>query len=313
MVKTFKRIAALAMAIALVVCFAVSASAVTVDTTTAYVTGDSTKVNVSVNVSDLGSAAQVTYYATNGGTTVFIDQTDVTGGTATFNFQTDATYLKSAVKVGYTDGTSAEDSDINAKAISYDGTVLETIPTSVIAITVTVPYTAAAGMTVGSVDAGSAATVGTIVYDGANITVPLTNITGDVTLTVTEVAEGQDTSSATMLDAAMVVEDDGARKLTVLGVATGTTDFGVIITTDTIADTYTAEQMTALIEDNKAFKALTANDKGAFAVQVIDEAVDGEDDILIAANGSYNVAIYAKESNSDNYNVVKLATPVAVQ
>lgn len=312
MVKTFKRIAALAMAIALVVCFAVSASAVDVSTTTTYVTGDETKVNVSVSVTDYGAADYVTYYAYNGSTPVFIDQVDGSFGSAVFNFQTAATNLNSAVKVGYTAADSATSEYITANTITYNGTVLATLPTATTTATVTIEdYTLESGMTVGSVSADANATVGTFAYTDGSITVQLTNISGDVVLTVTETAVAEDTSIAKILDAGMVMDGD-ARKLTVLGAATGTDEYGVIISTAEIKDTYTDGEIATLTENSVAFKAEMQGTNGVFAVQVIDNATDGDGEILIAANESYNVAVYVKTSNGQGYKVAKRAEVVTL-
>ncbi len=312
MVKTFKRIAALAMAIALVVCFAVSASAVGVSTTTTYVTGDETKVNVSVSVTDYGAADYVTYYAYNGSTPVFIDQVDGSSGSAVFNFQTAATNLNSAVKVGYTAADSATSEYITANTITYNGTVLATLPTATTTATVTIEdYTLESGMTVGSVSADANATVGEIIYAGGNITVPLTAISGDVVLTVTETAVAQDTSELEIVDAGMVM-DGAARKLTVLGAARGTNDYGVIISTEEIKDTYTDSEIETLKKNSVAFKAEMQGTNGVFAVQVIDNATEGEDEILIASTGSYYVAVYVQTSNGEGYKVAKLAKAVTL-
>ena len=99
-IGVFKKITALVAAIALVVCFAVSAGAVEVITTTSYSGND---ISVSAKVTGVAEGANVTYYAYNGEIPVHIDQdkADETQS-VTFNFTTDAAYLKSAVKVGVT-------------------------------------------------------------------------------------------------------------------------------------------------------------------------------------------------------------------
>ncbi|MBQ3181383.1 MAG: hypothetical protein IJB50_01290 [Clostridia bacterium] len=306
MVKTFKRIAALAMAIALVVCFAVSASAVQVTTTTQYA-ADKSNVNVSVNVS--GAEGNVTYYATKDSTPVYIDQAEVIGGVATFNFQTAAANLKSTVKVGYTNG-AASSWDIDAKTISYDGNVIGCIPTEETAGSVTINYTADAGKTV-KVTADNAQVASS--YNAGVISVTLSNVTDNVVLTVEQVDAGNDTSAANCLDAACKTLEDGARQFTVLGAATGTEEFGVIITAadKEIATTYTdAAFATAFTADEK-FEALTKAEKGIFAVQIVDEGETGDE--LFRAGASYNVAVYVKTSNNNGYRVVKAAEAVTVQ
>lgn len=106
--KTFKKIIALAMAIALVVCFAVSTSAMEVATTTKYVDGQA-NVEVTVNVTD-AAEGYVTYYAKNGSTPVYVDQASVgNDGAASFKFKTAAANINSTVIMGNTGDTIRED------------------------------------------------------------------------------------------------------------------------------------------------------------------------------------------------------------
>lgn len=313
MVKTFKRIAALAMAIALVVCFAVSASAaVTVTTTTQYA-GTQDNVNVTVNVEGATGADYITYYATNGSTPVYIDQSAATSGAATFKFQTAATNLNSAVKVGYTGAQSAEDADVTANTVKYGDATLATLPTEQPTANVTISeYPLTAGNEVKAVTATNA-TVDTFAYANGDISVTLSAIKGDVVLTVEEEAAEADTSVATMLDAAGLTVDS-TRKFTVLGAATGSEEFGVIITKDTIeTKTYSeADFAEAFTANEEKFEAITSGQNGVFAVQIIDEATD-DAEMLIKAGETYNVAVYAKTSNGTGYKVVVKAEAVTVK
>ena len=319
MAKTFKRIAALATAIALVVCFAVSASAINVTTTTQYAANQD-NVNVTVNVTDGGDAAYVTYYATKDSQVVYVDQTELNSGRATFQYQTAATNLKGTVKVGYTGGADAATKDITANTISYNGAAVAVLPTATTAATVTLDYTPEAGMTVGTVTADKNATVGTIVFDAQTnkITVPLSAIAGDVTLAVTPKEAESVTAIAEYIDAAAIkVTDDnlgevagntaeeGNRKLTVIGKATGAEEYGVVVSSEAFAaDSYQS------LEAFDVYEALANAENGLFAVQVIDQGEDNAD-ATIASGDSYYVAIYVLQNGV--YYIDAGTEPVTVQ
>lgn len=323
MAKTFKRIAALATAIALVVCFAVSASAaITVTTTTKYATDDS-NVNVSVNVTGVENAEYVTYYATNGSTPVYIDQAKLSAaGAANFNFQTAATNLNSTVKLGYTDAQEAKGAYIEANTVSYDGEVLETLPTEgATSATVTFDFDCDADKTVdASCVTATKATVTSASMNAAKteVTIVLDNISGDVDLTITPRAAGTvvPTIVPTFIDAgALVLTADnlgedasfnqgevGDRKVTVIGKAGKATTYGVIVTTDEIAATeYTASDFETTFAD--CYYVAQAKDDakdGLFAVQIIDNAGDGEE-VTIEAGENYNTAVYVVAADGKYY------------
>lgn len=307
MAKTFKRIAALAMAIALVVCFAVSASAISVATTTQYVAGDESKVNVTVNVTDGGDAAYVTYYATKDSTPVFIDQEALDGGNATIQYQTAATNLKGSVIVGYTDG-AATNWSINGYTVSAGA---YTVTPSVIpndkdtTATVKIAYTASENKKFEKVEPTNATVTSATEAADGTITVVLANVTGDVTLTVKEQAATAPDAKVTYIDgAAIKVGEDnlgedpantavkGNRKLTVIGQFTGNAkEYGVAISS--------TEAITkANIAAAEKYAALGKNTNGVFAVQLIDE---GEDVVgaVIQSGVNYYAAIYAELENGD--------------
>lgn len=294
MAKTFKRIAALALALTLVVCFAVSASAApTVATTTQYVTGSNEgKVNVTVSITDSDAPDYVTYYATKGSKDVYIDQVDLSSGSATIKYQTAAGDLGGTVKVGYTNG-AAFDESIDSYTVSagiYEVTP-SVIPNSG-TVTVTISgYVASENMKFKNVSA-EGATVTSSVEESGIITVVLSNPDDDVELTVNEEPNKQPVAAtATHLASAGVTvttdtddeyADAGNTRITVIGAVTGVADndFGVIISNTEIS----------AYDANKAWKAEVKNDKGAFAVQIID------DGILFEA-GTYYTAVYAKSED----------------
>jgi hypothetical protein len=307
MAKTFKRIAALATAIALVVCFAVSASAINVATTTQYA-ATAGNVNVTVRVTE-GGNGYVTYYATKDSTPVFIEQEALVGGNATIQYQTAETNLKGTVKVGYTGNTgSAETKAIDAYTIKYNGgsEIIPTGETRKTSATITMAYTASENKKFDTVtvDDNTKATVTSATETNGTITVVLASITGDVTLTVVEQAETAPDAKVTFLDAAAIkVKADhdagseyneateGNRKFTVIGQFTGTADeFGVAVSTEKITE--------ANIASATKYAALGANDIGVFAVQLIDEGTDAEGAVIYSGS-SYYVAIYAKLKNGD--------------
>lgn len=309
MAKTFKRIAALALALALVVCFAVSASAaVTVTTKTTYVSAeDESNVNVDVTLS--GAVADyVTYYATNpAGEVVYIDQADFSSGTANIKYQTAATSLKGNVKVGYTGLTgNAQQEYINAKTVTL-GTDKAYIPSEETAGTVTFAYTPGAGYTV---DASCVtATVGAVTAasmsdDGTKVSITLSGVTGDTTLTITPKEVPNTTATATYLAGAGVTvteetKDDyaanGNKRVTVIGAVSDVTDntFGVIIKdaeiTSATEGKLTADEFAAYANDT--WDAKVKGDNGAFAVQIVDE-----DDTTFTSD-SYYAVVYAKNSD----------------
>ena len=294
MAKTFKRIAALALALTLVVCFAVSASAApTVATTTQYVTGSNEgKVNVTVSITDPNAPDYVTYYATKGGEDVYIDQVDLSSGSATIKYQTAAGDLGGTVKVGYTNGT-AFDKSIDGRTVTANkGTVTTpVIPTTGTATVTISGYVASDNMNFKDVTAVGATVTSSEEVSGT-ITVSLSNITGDVALTVNEVANTQPVAATAihLASASVTVTDDTAddyavkddTRITVIGAVTNVADndFGVIIS-DTEISEYDA---------NKAWKAEFKNDKGAFAVQIIDDGTEFE-------AGTYYTAVYAKSAD----------------
>lgn len=300
MAKTFKRIAALALALTLVVCFAVSASAVapTVATTTQYVAGDTTKVNVTVSITG-NDADYVTYYATKGGEDVYIDQVDLSSGSATIKYQTAADDLGGTVKVGYTNG-AAFDESIDSYTITTDkGTLSHSVIPNSGTITVTISdYEASANMKFKDVSADGA-TVTSSEEALGTITVVLSNPTGNVALTVNEEANTQPVaataihlaSAGVTVTADTIDPDDYAKaddtRITVIGAVKNVADddFGVIISSEVIADT-TAADLSAY----DAWAAEVKNTQGAFAVQIIDDGTYFE-------AGTYYTAVYAKSAD----------------
>ncbi len=197
----FKKITALAMAIALVVCFAVSASAVTVSTTTKYVGEvDSVKyIDVTVNVTEAGANNNVTYYATkqvSGNTVdVHIDQEKADGnGAAEFNYRTEYANLgTTTAKIGVTGASSAEteggEVDGYKVTLVRDGINLDVKNVAdEDDLTVVFAYEASDNKTFDEVEVSGNATNVTATPSEENdtLTVTFTEITGDVTLTVIE-------------------------------------------------------------------------------------------------------------------------------
>lgn len=178
-----KKIMALVMTIALVVCFAVSASAINVETVTTY-TGNNT-ADVTVTVSGVTAGNNVTYYAVKGSSDVFVDQKEAESTSVVFNYETDIANVGSSVKVGYTnaDAEGATIPDAAKYTIKYEGaTLAEVYPTE--GTTVTFDYTPAAYTTVTGVNATNATVTDKNIGD-TSITVTLANVSGNVELTVT--------------------------------------------------------------------------------------------------------------------------------
>ena len=298
MAKTFKKIFALATAIALVVCFAVSASAAPrVTTTTKYVTGsDEGKVNVTVSITD-SDAPYVTYYATKGSKDVYIDQVDLRSGSATFTYQTEADDLGGTVRVGYSKTEPATDWEIDGYEVSAGSYAVtpSVIPTTGTATVTISGYVASDNKRFKEVSAVGANVTSSEEVSGT-ITVSLSNIEGDVTLTVIEEDSTQSVAaSATHLASAGVtvsndiIDDyakEGDTRITVIGVVTDVADndFGVIISDIEITATTAAN-----LDAYDTWAAEVKNAQGAFAVQIIDDVAEFE--------GTYYTAVYAKSAD----------------
>lgn len=310
--KTFKRIAALATAIALVVCFAVSASAVEVATTTQYVTGDETKVNVTVNVTDATGADYVTYYATKSGSVVYVDQVAVTDGEAEIKYQTAETNLKGDVKVGYTGGTDALDKAIDANTVTANDVEVKVLPTEAVTASFEFSYAPADGKTVDTVTSDDAV-VEKAEYTAATgkISVTLSSIDGDVALKVAEKDKVSAVASADIIDAAAIVVGDatgfgedaantaeeGDRKITIIGKALNAENYGVVVSENALATEYAS--MAELEAAGDVYEALgsvteSGDRQGLFAVQIIDQATDAADKTIVEGK-AYHVAVYVVE------------------
>ncbi len=331
--NVFKKAVALVAAIMLVVCFAVSASAVNVQTTTTYAGND---VHVDVTVTGVAANSNVTYYATRViegvNTPVHIDQTQAEGTTAHFEFNTDAANLMSAVKVGSVDAAAATDS-IEGYTVTYNGDG-KIVPNGESSYSLTFDYEGTPNYEFKEATAAPAENVTgfSASQDGEYITFTFTAITGDITITSTEeeVPVGTVTAEATALEAAGLVvkayagdiedyeheikwdgtivdgetvwtEDANAekvndRKITVIGKVAQATEYGVIVTKDAITEgAISANAFKALEDANKTYAGATIGDDGIFAVQLIDTS-DITAPAFIEA-GTYNTAIYAKDAN----------------
>lgn len=321
--KALKKIAALVTAIALVVCFAVSASAINVVTTTTYVTGDESLVTVDVAVTDLADGDEyVTYYATDDdGDPVHIDQAAKTGTTATFQFRTEATNLNSSVLIGRTSADATEE-EITGRTITWsvDGgtTNTETIATEAENFVIK-NYAPASGKEFDCVKLNNVE-VDTEPASG-NITVPLADFVegqSDVIVIYEKDAEsGAPTVSVNLVEKAFITVDaenaangdntlveatEGNRKLTVIGRVTGTpvdADFGIIISdTEITATTMTAADFATATENKNTFKALEKNANGVFAVQLIDTSEVGSGNEFVTEG--LHAAVYVKVA-ADEY------------
>lgn len=313
--KVFKKIAALTAAVAMIGAFAASASAVVVTPTTTYTTVDGQqKVNVVTNVSELGGAVEVTYYASKNGNTVYVDQkTANASGEAQFDYVTDTANYGAAVKVSYTNAAAAEDvaNGVPSYTISGTGITSITVPTGSINGEHNLAYTLASGQVITGVTATAPATVSSYEYNAGTLTVVLANATGDVVLTVaTGIAYNP---TITCIDAAAIVstgvEDEiegaaqdvhaalGQRKVSVLAQVADATEYGIIISAAAIE----AGEKDTLPAGAYAAKG---NSNGYFAVQVIDTGDDTAEDALIQSGVTYNTAVYYRHPNTGKYFIV---------
>lgn len=330
-----KKILALAMAIALVVCFAVSASAANVETLTTYIAGEAgepAEAEVTVTVEGVTAGDNVTYYAKSANGDVYVNQEKATGTSVTFNYITaHANIESSAVVVGYTNVEDAYEGtipDADKYTISYNGDELASVYVNY--ATVTFAYTPEQYKAVSAVTAKAEAADVEWSYSNNEITATLTNITADVELEVEEEATDIPGFGAVLdiVDAAAIVSTgkvdgvvvgdetveneavnaaEGNRKLTVCGkIGSGATEFGIIVSTETIEEkSYRPADFTEAYADAK-YQAMEKDDEGKFAVQLIDTEENGT---FVAAGTNYYTAVYA--ITADACYVVPFGTPVA--
>lgn len=334
MVKTFRKLAALTAAVALVASFAVCASAaVTVNTTSTYLDADTVSVSATVTGTEgeLANGAQVTYYATNAAAdatagVVHIDQAPATDGSAQFNFKTDADYLRSAVKIGYTGASAAVDSIIpGIFTLTVTDGDANTVSTYISENTdpnktYEVNYTPAEGKQVSALTvAGGTATIvsaadGKLVFTLSG----LPAVSGNIVVTVTETEIQVSTATGRVVAAGGIIAgansndklDDGSeiaegfkaaegnRKLTVIAevIGEGVTEYGVIVA-ENIDDSATT------LPDARVYAAKGKADNGMFAVQLIDTENDLEVANFIVPGVEYETAVYFKVGNV--YKIVK--------
>ena len=312
----FKKVAALATAIAIVVCFAVSAGAVTVTTTTSYVDGAPGDILVDVTISgeDI-QGKSVSYYAYDkNNSPVYIDQFEDGEASVTFDYVTNSANLNSDVRVGYTGASEAEEAYVDGDKVTLNGDAASAqyIPTAATNATVVFATTATE---VVSYEA-TGATISSASITGDYLTVILTDINaekGNIDLTIATETE----ATVELIDAAFVIcagaNDTGKleavtsindRKLTAIGKAKGTDDFGIIVSATA---SYTGDNKFQAIANNGTMDGITAN--GYYAVQLID---DVSDDIEFLTADAYYVGAYA-DTAVDMYEVDDVVTPISIK
>ena len=347
-IGVFKKIAALVTAIALVVCFAVSASAeISVSTSTTYVTVSGEQlidVDVTVSGAELEVGKNVTYYAYDGSTPVHIDQTEVvTAGSAHFDFYADADDLNKSVKVSYTGASEANVKNETIKAF----TVTLDEETKYIATeggTITLGYEPESGYTVpveGAVSVTSGnATVADYEYSSQNdtLSVTLTDIEGNVVLSVDEepsieteavpmYINGKGIIATDRLDWTITGTDEngkevgeqnadhnaseGNRKITVIASASKAKEYGIIVSSSKINDKVEVDSLDVTGWD--VYQSLNAVDAKAFAVQLIDtsDENDPQAESFIKSGETYYVSVYAQDAGNNKY-VVTASEEIAI-
>lgn len=312
----FKKIAALATAIAIVVCFAVTAGAVDVSTTTSYVDGNDGDILVEVTISgDEIVDKSVSYYAYNDEGPVFIDQIEDGSNEIFFDYVTENANLNSTVKVGYTGASAAETAVVDGDQVTWGDAAPQYIPTA--ATEATVRFATEATKVVGTPTVTGADFAADPYISAGFLTVVLENISadqGDVALTI----ETETEATVEIIDAAFVicagandtgkygaVTSAGDRKLTAIGKAKGAKVYGIIVSAT--AD-YTDDNKFQAIANNGTMDGITAN--GYFAVQLIDDVSDGGATFL--PEDAYYVGAYA-DAAVDMYEVDEVVTPVSIK
>ncbi len=327
--KVLKKIAALTTAIALVVCFAVSASAAQVTTKTAYYGND--KVKVDVDVQAIGDGVDnVTYYAaTNEDGIFYIDQKAVIDGSVNFSFAVDKKYLDSEVDIGFSGLVDPGTSSIDGNKVSIAGGATQILPNEEQNPTVTFEYVCDDGFTVDldkvKVVSGSASLTAKD-YTDSSLTVTLSGVIGDIVLDVPQKATSLPTATAEYIDGAGIVVtnpavkdevatgenvDDanadsiGDRKLTVVGkVNASAEDYGILVSENAFSSgVYSETNFNNAFGTGVKYQALhkreSGDNAGMFAVQLIDTSVEteGSEEVFVKSNTEYFVAIYVKDSS----------------
>ena len=323
MVKTggFKKIAALAATIAMLGAFAVSASALPrVITTTKYVSVDGEqKVNVVATVGELGGAVEVTYYAKNGSSVVYVDQTTANAsGVAEFDYVTATNNLTSSVSVnvGYEGNEgSALPGNVPYYTISGNGITTLAVPTEDINGLHVLEYALTNEYEVTDVTANAPAIVEDFFYEDGSLSVTLSGATGNVTLTVTTAEKPPAEPVAQHIDSAGIVSNghtdnytddvpleqvnskEGDRKVSVLGKLLNVgEDYGVIVSKNRV------EAATNLAEaPADAYRAKTKNNDGLFVVQLIDNEENGT---WLEKGATYYTGLYYRNPTTNQYVVV---------
>ena len=324
-----KKIMALVTAVALVVCFAVSASAVLVNTTTKYV--DGSYIDVVVNVTEAGANNNVTYYAQNGETDVHIDQDKADlNGAVTFEYRTEAINLgHAAAKVGVT-GASNAVTDGGA----VDGYTVTLGNQSVTVanqneLTVYFDYIPSDNNMKFKEVTTEDATITSQNEADSRISVTFAAITKDIALTLVEETTKVDTRVAEVIEIGAVIstgKEDGATdstgdvtkddaikaskddiKLTVVGIATGDTKYGILVSKDAITgyDANIAYEGITILTETETFekdgKEVTYA-AGLFAVQIINTEVAAGETAMLEAGETYNIAVYVG-NETDGYKI----------
>ena len=340
MVKTFRKLAALTAAVALVSSFAVCASAtVTVNTTTSYVDADTVNVRAVVvgDAGELGNNANVTYYATSPAAEetptkgiVYIEQRTASNHKVTFEFETDAAYINSAVKVSYAKATTAVESTIpdvveycNITVTGPNGSASTTFvkgadPDG----TYTVAYTPTTGKYVSELQVTGGDAI--IVTPGANsLTFTLSNFvetSTDITITATESYNATGNETGRVVNAGGIIAGEDSNAAIEGGDAVAYEGFkaqagnrkltvignvaGLAEDADygviVTADTIDATATT--LPGTGCYAAKGKDSNGYFAVQLIDTHADAETATFIKPGVDYNTAVYFK--NGSEYRIV---------
>jgi len=334
-----KKIIALVAAIALVVCFAASAGAVSVATTTRYTNG-TTDIEVNVTVTGVLEGTNVTYYAKNGSSNVYIDQAKADAEGAEFNFVTAAANLNSGVLVGYTNADDLEGATVKGHTVNY-GTGSKIIPTE--ELTVSFPYTLTEGKLFSTVNVtAGTATVANAAYASGSVTVTFEAISSDVTLEVATEDAPQEvfTATAETIDAGAVyveanddysagikidgivvdgkteVDEDanadkeGDRKLTVIGKVNAAQAYGIIVSETAISSGNVDEATFATFDSYEG--AIKNEETGVFAIQLIDISDEASAEAFVKKGVNYYTAVYAKDANG-KYVITANANPVKAE
>lgn len=307
MKKGLKKILAALAAGAMLLSMNMSAFALEYNASTTYTEGNTATVNVTGVKA--GANDQVAFLAENGNEIIYIDQktADASGAVTDFNFTIDFDDAKATptIKVGSTSTAAGA-----AKSIKLEGKTINVKPNDEEYGQVAIDSSTVYGNSflvyvapysdyyaTGNYTINDEFKNGTVTNEGA-ISINIADL--EATGAIIEIEfEKLYVANEAYISNVVVKELEDERGFTVIGTASGATDFGALLAVDD-GDSFDDELLitngeignyNAFTKNIKKFAAMASNAKGQFSVTVTDNGNDGE--YIHLPNGKYVVAGYA--------------------